>query len=87
MTSPSHAIAPPRAATVCEFIASEMGYSLEEVSSGGRLSEDLGLDFFDLMELAEALESRFSVRIPDVALRSVRTVGDIERLFRREERA
>ena len=69
-------------ATVCEVIAKEIGYPPEEVTPESRLAEELGLDFFDLAELVEALEARFPARISDSAFQSIRTVADIERFLR-----
>ncbi len=73
-------------AAVCEVIAKEIGYPLEQVTPESRLGEQLGLDFFDLAELVEALESTFSAPIPDSALHSFRSVADIERFLRAELR-
>ena len=73
-------------ATLCEVIAKEIGYPLEEVTPESRLAEELELDLFDLAELVEALESTFSARIPDSALHSFRSVADVERFLRAELR-
>ena len=62
---------------VYEVIAKEIGYPLEQVTPESRLAEELALDFFDLAELVEALEARFSAQIPDSALHAIRTVADI----------
>ena len=72
----------PASATLCEVIAKEIGYPPEEVTPESRLAEELGLDFFDLAELVEALEARFLARISDSALQSIRRVADIERFLR-----
>ncbi len=72
----------PASATLCEVIAKEIGYPPEEVTPESRLAEELGLDFFDLAELVEALEERFPARISDSAFQSIRTVADIERFLR-----
>ncbi len=71
-------------AAVCEVIAKEIGYPREQVTPESRLGDELRLDFFDLAELVQALESTFSARIPDSALHSFRSVADIERFLRAE---
>jgi acyl carrier protein len=40
------------------------------------LSEDLGLDSLDLVELATALEKEFGVTIPDEQAGNIRTIGE-----------
>jgi acyl carrier protein len=57
------------------------GVRLTEQAS---LSEDLGLDSLAGIELATALEDRFSLRITDDELASLRTYGDLERLVLRK---
>ncbi|QJX46670.1 acyl carrier protein [Hymenobacter taeanensis] len=42
-----------------------------------RLQEDIGLDSFDLIELAINLEHRFHIEIPDPELETLRTVQDV----------
>lgn len=48
------------------------------------LGEDLGLDSLAGIELATALEDRFSMRITDDELAALRTYGDLERLVLRK---
>ncbi|WP_175958488.1 phosphopantetheine-binding protein [Burkholderia sp. BCC0405] len=56
-------------------------------STDGELSpdmtlEDLGLDSFDTVEMAFALEEEFGVEIPGEGLRNVSTVRDLVVVFR-----
>ena len=48
------------------------------------LGDDLGLDSLAGIELATALEDRFSLRITDDELAALRTYGDLERLVLRK---
>jgi len=54
------------------------------LSDGTLLADDLGLDSLAGIELATALEDRFSMRITDDELAAVRTYGDLERLVLRK---
>ena len=54
------------------------------LTDSASLGEDLGLDSLAGIELATALEDRFSLRITDDELASLRTYGDLERLVLRK---
>jgi acyl carrier protein len=47
-----------------------------EIGEPQRFTEDLGADSLDLMDFVMAVESRFTIRIPDEDLVKLRTVGD-----------
>jgi acyl carrier protein len=47
-----------------------------EIGESQRFTEDLGADSLDLMDFVMAVESRFTIRIPDEDLVKLRTVGD-----------
>ena len=64
------------------IVAYELGLTPDEVRTESSLTDYLRLDFFDLSELAEALEAALSTSISDEALHSFQTVGDIERYLR-----
>lgn len=51
---------------------------------GALLGADLGLDSLAGIELATALEDRFSIRLTDEELAALRTYGDLERLVLRK---
>ena len=67
-------------AAVAEHLQVEPDLLTEQASLG----EDLGLDSLAGIELATALEDRFSLRITDDELAAVRTYGDLERLVLRK---
>ena len=66
---------------LCQRIASEFGFPLQEVAPSATLEHDLGLDRFDVFEFLDALEAAFSVSIADEEAKSVRTVSDLEHLI------
>ncbi|HST65035.1 MAG TPA: phosphopantetheine-binding protein, partial [Mycobacteriales bacterium] len=61
-----------------------LGIEPELLTEQASLSEDLGLDSLAGIELATALEDRFSLRITDDELSALRTYGDLERLVLRK---
>ena len=48
----------------------------EQVVPEARFAEELGADSLDLVELVEAIEATFGVRIDDAELADVTTVGE-----------
>lgn len=48
-----------------------------EVKETSDLVADLGIDSLGVMEILEALEDKFTLKIPDEALREVETVADV----------
>ena len=65
-------------------VAAHLEVDGAQLTEGVSLSEDLGLDSLAGIELATALEDRFSMRITDDELASLRTYGDLERLVLRK---
>jgi acyl carrier protein len=48
----------------------------DQVAPAARFADDLGADSLDLVELVEALEQEFGVRIDDEELADIATVGE-----------
>ena len=48
----------------------------EQIVPDARFADDLGADSLDLVELVEALEEEFGVRIDDEELADIDTVGE-----------
>ena len=48
----------------------------DQVAPAARFADDLGADSLDLVELVEALEEEFGVRIDDEELADIATVGE-----------
>jgi acyl carrier protein len=47
------------------------------VNESSHLVADLGIDSLGVMEILEVIEDKFSLKIPDEALREVETVADV----------
>ena len=62
---------------VQEIIAKELGMDKEKVQMESRLTEDLGADSLDAVEIIMALEEEFGVSIDDSNFQDIHTVGDI----------
>jgi acyl carrier protein len=73
-----------RAEEVRAAVAGHLGIEPALLIEQASLSQDLGLDSLAGIELATALEDRFSLRITDDELAAVRTYGDLQRLVLRK---
>ena len=73
-----------RADEVRAAVAEHLQIERDSLADDTALAEDLGLDSLAGIELATALEDRFSMRITDDELAAVRTYGDLERLVLRK---
>ena len=65
-------------------VAEHLEVDGERLTEQTSLGEDLGIDSLAGIELATALEDRFSLRITDEELAALRTYGDLERLVLRK---
>uniref|UniRef100_A0A7C5U4U5 Acyl carrier protein n=1 Tax=Fervidobacterium nodosum TaxID=2424 RepID=A0A7C5U4U5_9BACT len=62
---------------VCEIIAEQLGMDLSEVQPEKSLTEDLGADSLDIVDLVMAFEDEFGVKISDQDLSKIKTVKDV----------
>lgn len=62
---------------VKEIIAEELGIEEEEINLDSDLSEDLGADSLDAIELIMAIEEEFDIEIADSEATKIKAVSDI----------
>ncbi len=62
---------------VKEIIASQLDIEEDKITLESSLTEDLGADSLDVVDLVMSFEDEFEVEIPDDSIESVKTVGDI----------
>lgn len=49
----------------------------DSISEASSITDDLGADSLDVVDLVMALEDEFSVEIPEDEVENIKTVGDI----------
>lgn len=62
----------------------ERGIDADEVKMESNLSDDLGLDSLDTVELTLALEQTYNIEIPDSELEDLTTVRDAVTLIEKK---
>ncbi|MBQ7549749.1 MAG: acyl carrier protein [Clostridia bacterium] len=66
---------------ICDFVDIDP----DTITEDSVLRTDLGLNSFDLVNVAVAVESRYNVSISDKRINSIKTVGDIINLVESEK--
>ena len=59
-----------------EILIEQLGVGEDEISMDSSLTDDLGADSLDLVEMVMALEQEFDVEISDEDAEKMKTVGD-----------
>lgn len=63
-------------AGLAEIVAEETGIDTADVLAEKSFTEDLDIDSLSMMTIVTLAEEKFSVRIPDEAVKDLVTVGD-----------
>jgi acyl carrier protein len=64
---------------VKKTIVEQLGVDEDEVTLDASITDDLGADSLDQVELVMALETEFNLDIPDEEAEKIKTVGDAVR--------
>lgn len=62
---------------VKEILVEQLDVEEEKVTPQASITEDLGADSLDVVDLVMSLEDEFGVEIPDEEIENIKTVGDI----------
>ena len=62
---------------VKDIIVDQLDVDGDEVTLEASITEDLGADSLDVVDLIMSLEEEFDIKIPDEEVENVKTVGDI----------
>ncbi len=62
---------------VKDIIVDQLDVEADEVKMESVITEDLGADSLDVVDLVMAIEDEFEMEIPDEAVEKIKTVGDI----------
>ncbi len=62
---------------VKDILVDQLDVEEEKVTMEASVTDDLGADSLDLVDLVMSLEEEFDVEIPDDQVENIKTVGDI----------
>ncbi|HBN11902.1 MAG TPA: acyl carrier protein [Ruminococcus sp.] len=60
-----------------EIVADQLDVDAEKVTMDSNITEDLGADSLDTVDLVMSIEEVFDIEIPDEAVENIKTIGDI----------
>lgn len=60
-----------------DIVVDQLDVDDDKVTMGASISEDLGADSLDIVDLVMSLEEEFDMEIPDEAVENIKTIGDI----------
>ncbi len=60
-----------------EIIVEQLDVDEDKVTSEASITEDLGADSLDVVDLVMSIEESFDIEIPDEEVENIKTVGDI----------
>ena len=73
---------------VKKIIVEQLGVDEDEVTMEASITDDLGADSLDQVELVMAFETEFNIDIPDEEAEKIKTVGDaVSRIEQTAEKA
>lgn len=59
------------------IVVDQLDIEEEKVVAEASITEDLGADSLDVVDLVMSIEEEFDIEIPDEAVEGIKTVGDI----------
>lgn len=62
---------------VKSIVADQLDVEEDKVVLDASITEDLGADSLDVVDLVMSIEEEFDIEIPDEAVEDIKTVGDI----------
>lgn len=64
-------------ARVQDILMEQLAVQRDQVTPEAAIVEDLGADSLDMVEIGMTVEETFNLTIPETAMESIRTVGDL----------
>lgn len=59
-----------------EIICNQLEIDPEKITLESNLTDDLGIDSLDLIDLVMSIEDEYEIEVPDTELENIKTVGD-----------
>lgn len=63
--------------TIKGMLADQLGVDADTISMDSDIASDLGADSLDVVELIMSIEDEFDFEVPDDAIETIKTVGDL----------
>lgn len=60
-----------------DIVVDQLDVDADKVTMNASITEDLGADSLDVVDLVMSLEEEFDIEIPDETVENIKTIGDI----------
>ncbi len=60
-----------------KIVSEQLDVDIEKITMDSSITEDLGADSLDTVDLIMSIEEQFDIEIPDEAVENIKTIGDI----------
>lgn len=60
-----------------DIVVEQLDVDADKVTLSASITEELGADSLDVVDLVMSLEEEFDMEIPDEAVENIKTIGDI----------
>lgn len=62
---------------ICKILSDQLDVDESEITMDTNITEDLGADSLDVVDILMSIEDEFGIEIPDESVEKVKTVGNI----------
>ncbi|MBQ8980294.1 MAG: acyl carrier protein [Eubacterium sp.] len=62
---------------VKEILADQLDISIDDIEMTSSLTDDLGADSLDAIDIVMSVEDQYSIEVPDETIKTMKTVEDI----------
>lgn len=62
---------------VKEILADQLDIKIDDINLDSKLSDDLGADSLDAIDIVMTIEDQYSIEVPDDNIEAMKTVEDI----------
>lgn len=62
---------------VIDILSDQLGMEKERINIDSKITDDLGADSLDTVEVVQVLEDKFNIKILDEDMKNIKTVKDI----------
>lgn len=64
-------------AKVVDVLVDQLGVEKDKIAGDSEIMEDLGADSLDVVDVVQALEEEFTIKVPNSAIEGLKTVDDV----------
>ena len=67
------------------ILSEQLDIAEDDITMESNISEDLGADSMDVVDLIMSIEDEFEIEVPDESVENIKTVGDVVNFIENEK--